>query len=223
MKNSSHVRRGSKVWWASLLALIACLCAGSGRLRSQELPAGNPAHIQISEPQLPEGSKACDAAYANLIEGLVTQRSESARLSIELADAKAKGAEIEAISRQQEALLTALMAALASRDRRDAAVRSEIADLRQRLEVAQSELQHKGVEIDRLAAELAAAHKAADEAASMARDILAAIDAQVSAFRAAAGNPALAGAERPAELLSAAWVDVAPAIPRQKSHLKVTR
>lgn len=223
MKNSSHVRRGSKVWWASFLALIACLCAGSGRLRSQELPAGNPAHIQISEAQLPDGSKACDAAYANLIEDLVTQRSESARLSIELADAKGKGAEIEAISRQQEALLTALMAALASRDRRDAAVRSEIADLRQRLEVAQSELQHKGVEIDRLAAELAAAHKAADEAASMARDNLAAIDALVSTFRAAAGNPALAGAERPAELLSADWVDVAPYVPRQKSHLAATR
>jgi chromosome segregation ATPase len=158
-----------------------------------------------------------------LIEGLVTQRSESARLSIELADAKAKGAEIEAISRQQEALLTALMAALASRDRRDAAVRSEIADLRQRLEGAQSELQHKGVEIDRLAAELAAAHKAADEAASMARDNLAAIDALVSAFRAAAGNPALAAAERPAELLSAEWVDVAPYVARQKFHLAATR
>jgi hypothetical protein len=158
-----------------------------------------------------------------LIEGLVTQRSESARLSVELADAKAKGAEIEAISRQQEALLAALMAALASRDRRDAAVRSEIADLRQQLEVAQSELQHKGVETDRLAAELAAAHRAVDEAASMARDNLAAIDAEVRAFRAAAGNPALAGAERPAELLSADWVDVAPYVPRQKSHLVATR
>ena len=119
------------------------------------------------------------------------------------------------------------MAALASRDRRDAAVRSEIADLRQRLEVAQSELQHKGGEIDRLAAELAAVHKAADEAAdeaaSMARDNLAAIDALVSAFRPAAGNPALAGAERPAELLSAEWVDVAPYVPRQKFHLAATR
>jgi hypothetical protein len=115
------------------------------------------------------------------------------------------------------------MAALASRDRRDAAVRSEIADLRQRLEVAQSELQHKGGEIDRLAVELAAAHRAADEAASMARDNLAAIDAQIRAFRAAAGNPPLAGAERPAELLSAEWVDVAHYVPRQKSHLAATR
>ena len=221
-----HVRRGSKVCWASFLALIACLCAGSGSLRSQELPAGNPARIQISEPQLPDGSKACDAAHAKvhyLIEELLTQRSESARLSIELADAKAKSAEIEAMPRQQEALLTAIMAALASRDRRDAAVRSETADLRQRLEVAQAELQHKGVENDRLAAELAAAHKAADEAASMARNNLAAIDVQVRAFHAAAGNPAQAGAERPAELLSAEWVDVAPYVPRQKSHLEATR
>jgi hypothetical protein len=158
-----------------------------------------------------------------LIEELVTQRSESARLSIELADAKTKRAEIEAISRQQEALLAALMAALGSRDRRDAAARSEIADLRQRLEVAQAELQHKGVENDWLAAELAAAHKAADEAASMARDNLAAIDVAVRALHAAAGNPALPGAERPAELLSAEWVDVAPYVPRQKSHLEATR
>jgi chromosome segregation ATPase len=150
-----------------------------------------------------------------LIDELVTQRSESARLSIELADANTKRAEIEAISRQQETLLTASTAALASRDRRDAAVRSEIADLRQRMEMAQSELQHKRVEIDRLAAALMAAYKAADEATSIARDNLAAIDAQVRAFRAAAGNPALAGAERPAELLSAEWVDVAPYVSRQ--------
>ena len=72
-------------------------------------------------------------------------------------------------------------------------------------------------------AELAAAHKAADKAASMARDNLAAIDAQVRAFRAAVGNPALAGAERSAELLSAEWVDVAPYLPRQKSRLASTR
>jgi hypothetical protein len=145
-----------------------------------------------------------------LIEELVAQRSESARLSIELADAKTKGAEIEAIYRQQEALLTALMTALASRDRRDAAVRSEVADLRQRLEAAQNELQHKGAENDRLAAELAGAHKAADEATLMAQNNLAAIDAQVRAFHAAAGNRALSGAERPAELVAAEWVDVTP-------------
>jgi chromosome segregation ATPase len=200
---------------------MACLWAGSGSVRSQELPAGNTVRIQISEPNralLPASSNARDAAYAKvryLIEELVTQRSESARLSIELADANTKRAEIEAISRQQETLLTASTAALASRDRRDAAVRSEIADLRQRMEMAQSELQHKRVEIDRLAAALMAAYKAADEATSIARDNLAAIDAQVRAFRAAAGNPALAGAERPAELLSAEWVDVAPYVSRQ--------
>jgi hypothetical protein len=198
---------------------MTCLVAGSGSLRSQELLAAKPAPIQIYESNrgpLPDGSTACDAAYANvryLIEELIDQRLESARLSIELAAAKAEGTEIQRISRQQEALLAALMTAVASRDRRDAAVRSETADLRKQLEVARTELQRRGAENDRLAAELGAAHKAADTATVMAQDNLAVINAQIKALDVAAGNAAPARAERPAELLSAVWIDVVTHIP----------
>jgi hypothetical protein len=229
MTSSSHVWRVPRIWWASFVALAACLGTGSGSLRSQERVAADPGSIQIFEPNrgpLPDGSKACDVAYAKvryLIDELITERFENARLSIELAEAKVEGAEIEKASRQQEAVLGALTAVVATRDRRDAAVRSEIADLRQGLEAAQAELQRKGAENDRLAAELAAAYKAADAATVMARDNLAVINAQIEALHAAAGNAAGARTERPAELLSAVWVDVAPAIPRQKPLLEAAR
>jgi regulator of replication initiation timing len=166
---------------------MACLGAGSGSLRSQERLAANlaashevgglPARIQIFEPnwgRLPDGAKhardltkardATNAKVRDLIEERIPERIESARLSIELAEAKAEGAEIKEVSRQQEALLTALMAVLATRARHDAIVRSENADMRQRLEAVQAELQRKVLENSRLAAELAAAHKAADSA-----------------------------------------------------------
>jgi hypothetical protein len=54
----------------------------------------------------------------------------------------------------------------------------------------------------------------------MARDNLGAIDAQVKAFPCRCWEPRAAGAERPAELLSAEWLDVAPYVPRQKSHTR---
>jgi hypothetical protein len=207
---------------------MACLVAASGSLRSQELLAAKPAAVQIFEPNPGQqlDGKACDEAYADvryLIEELIDQRLESARLSIELAKAKAEGTEIQRISRQQETLVTALMTAVASRDRRDAAVRSETADLRQQLEVARTELQRRGAENDRLAAELAAAHKAAVAATAKAQANLAVIDAQIKARNAAAGNAALARAEHPGELLTAVWIDGVPPIPRQKPHLETTR
>jgi hypothetical protein len=229
MTNSCHVRRASRVWWAICLMLMACLWAGSGSLRSQELPAGNTARIQISEPNralFPASSNACDAAYAKvhyLIEELVTQRSESARLSMELAETRAKSAEIETISRQRNALLAALIAVLTTGGRREADTRLEAADLRQRLEAAQAELQRKVSENERLAAELAAAHKAADAATVMAQGNLSVIDAQIKVLHAAAGDAALASAERRAELLYAGWFDMQPAMPRQMLHLEETR
>jgi DNA repair exonuclease SbcCD ATPase subunit len=168
----------------------------------------------------------CDAAYAKvryLIEELVTQRSESARFSIELAEAKAKAAEIETISRQREVLLAALIAALATRDRREADARSQTADWRQRLEAAEAEVQRKLSENDRLAAELAAAYKAADAATVLAADNLAVINAQIKVLQAAAGNAALARADLPTELLYAGSFDVRPAMPRQMLHPEETK
>jgi hypothetical protein len=219
----SNVWRASRIW-ASALGLLACLGAGSESVRSQELPGANPTAIQIFEPHqgsLPDGSKACDGTYGYLIEELITQRLESARLSIELAQAKAEGAEIQRTSRQQEALLSAMMAAMASRDRQ-AALRSGTVDLRQRLEAAQAESQRQRAENDRLAAALAAAYKAADAATVMAQDNLAVINAQIKALNAGAGNVDLALAER-LELVSAVWASGVPAIPRPNAHRKVTR
>jgi FKBP-type peptidyl-prolyl cis-trans isomerase len=158
-----------------------------------------------------------------LIEELVTQRSESTRLSMELAETKAKSAEIETISRQRDALLAALIAVLTTRGRREADTRLEAADLRQRLEAAQAELQRKVSENERLAAQLAAAHKATDAATVMAEGNLAVIDAQIKVLHAAAGDAALASAERRAELLYAGWFDMQPAMPRQMLHLEETR
>jgi hypothetical protein len=68
---------------------------------------------------------------------------------------------------------------LTTRGRREADTRLEAADLRQRLEAAQAELQRKVSENGRLAAELAATHKAADAATVMAQGNLAVIDAQI--------------------------------------------
>lgn len=201
----SNVGRASRTWWAGSLALMACLGGGSGSVHSQERPAANlgasrepaelPLQIHAQDP------KACGAAYAKvdyLIEELITQRFESARLNIDLAAARADGAQIEQASRQQEALLRALMAAVATRERRDAIVRSKAADLRHRLEAAQAELQRQIAENDRLAAELAAVLKAADSATMMAQDNLAVINAQIGIFHATVGSAALERAKQPA-------------------------
>jgi hypothetical protein len=95
--------------------------------------------------------------------------------------------------------------------------------LRQRLEAARAELQRRMAENDRLAAELAAAYKAADAAKVVAQDNLAVINAQIETFNAGTGNVAMARAERPAEPVSAVWVSVVPAIPQPKPDLEVTR
>jgi hypothetical protein len=231
MVNSSNVWRPSRIWWAGSLALMACLGAGSGSLRSEERLAANlavshetgglPARIHAQD--LTKAWDADDAKARYLIEELITQRFESARLNIELAEARAEAAEIKEVSRQQAALLAALMAVLPTRDRQDATLRSETADLRQRLEAAQAELQRKRVENSRLAAELAAAHKAADSATMMALENLAVIKAQMGVLSAAAGNDALERAKQPAELLSAVWVEMLPAMPRQKPRLEATK
>jgi chromosome segregation ATPase len=178
---------------------------------------------RIRGQDLTEAWDAHNAKLRYLIEELITLRFESARLSIEGAEARAEAAEIKEVSRQQAELLTALMAVLATRDRKDATLRSETTDLRQRLEAAQAELQRERVENSRLAAELAAAHKAADSATMMALENLAVINAQIGVLSAADGNAALEQAKQPAELLSAVWIENLPAIPRQKPRREATK
>ena len=231
MVNSSNVWRPWRIWWAGSLALIACLGAGSGSLRSEERLAASLAVSQetgglparVHTQNLTKAWDAHNAKLRYLIEELITQRFESARLNIERAEARAEAAEIKEVSRQQAELLTALMAVLATRDRQDATLRSETTDLRQRLEAALAELQRERVENSRLAAELAAAHKAADSATMMALENLAVIEAQIGVLSAADGNAALERAKQPAELLSAVWVEMLPAIPRQKPRLEATQ
>jgi hypothetical protein len=97
-----------------------------------------------------------------LIKELIDQRFEGARLSMELAEARVEAAQIKEISHQQARLLTALIAALRIRDRWDASLLPETAELRHRLETAQTELERERLENRRLAAELVAAQKAAN-------------------------------------------------------------
>ena len=232
MTKGSDVLQPSKIWWAGSLALTVCLGPGSGSLRSEEHPAANLAVSQEAgglparthARDLTNGWDADDAKVRYLIEELITERSESARLSIELAEAKAEAVEIKEVSRQQVGLLTALMAVLATRDRQDATLRSGATDLRQHLEAAQSELQRKRTENSRLAAELAAAHGAADLATMMALENLAVINVQIGVLSAAAGNPiVLERAKQPAELASVLWLEMLPAIPRGKPRLEATK
>ena len=95
--------------------------------------------------------------------------------------------------------------------------------MRQRLDAAQTELERKRLENSRLAAELAAALKAADSATLMALENLAVINAQIGVLSAADGNAALEQAKQPAELISAVWVENLPAISRQKPRLEATK
>ena len=106
---------------------------------------GSPAPIR---PQGLAGARAADDPKMRyLIEELITQRFEGARLSIELAEAKLEAAQVKEISDEQTELLTALIAALRIRDHQSAGLRAESADLRQRLEAAQTELERERVQI----------------------------------------------------------------------------
>ena len=106
-----------------------------------------------------------------------------------------------------------MMAAMASRDRQ-AALRSGTADLRQRLEAAQAELQRQRAENDRLAAALAAAYKAADAATVMAQDNLAVINAQIKALNAGAGTSTWRGLSGPPNWYPLSGWTCVPAMPR---------
>jgi hypothetical protein len=122
-----------------------------------DVTRGSPAPIQAQG--LAEAWAANDPKMRYLMEELITQRLEGAQLSIELAEARVEAAQVKEISHGQAELLTVLIAALRIRDRQAASLRAETAELRQRLDAAQTELEREGVEKHRLAAELVAAHR----------------------------------------------------------------
>ena len=170
MVRSFKGHRPLGIWWAGSLALMTCMCtSGEGvraderlvpSLATPEVTGRSPASFQAQG--LAKALSADDPKVLYLIQELIAQRFEGARLSIELEEAMVEAAQIKAISQQQAQLLTALIAALRIRDRRDATLRAETADLRQRLEAAQTDLERERIENRRLAAELAAAQKAAN-------------------------------------------------------------
>ena len=167
MIRSCKGRRPLRISWAGPFAVIACMCTSGEGVRAEERLVPS-----LATPDVTGGSSAPTRAWGlaepddpklrYLIEELIAQRFEGARLSIELAEARVETAQIKEISDQQARLLTALMAALTIRDRRDTSLRAEAADVRHRLEAAQTELERERVENRRLAAELAAAQKAAN-------------------------------------------------------------
>ena len=160
-------RRPLRTWRAGALALIVCICTGGEGVRAAERLVPSLATPDVtgesSASTRAQGlAEADDPKLRYLINELIDQRFEGARLSIELEEARAEAAQIKEISHQQAHLLTALVAALRVRDRLDASSRTETADIRHRLEAAQTELKRERVENRRLAAELVAAQKAAN-------------------------------------------------------------
>jgi hypothetical protein len=215
MVRSSKTRRRLRIWWAGALALSVCMCTSGKGMRAEErlvpslaipdVTGGSPAPIQAQG--LAEARVASDPKMRYLIEELITQRFEGARLSIDLAEVKLEAAQIKEISHQQAELLTALIAALKIRDREDASLRAETADLRQLLEAAQTELERERVENRRLAVELAAALEAANWVKMRALGNLPVARApQIGALYATNGSAALERAKQPAGMNTAATV-----------------
>jgi hypothetical protein len=179
-----------------------------------DLPGGSAAPFQAQG--LAEAPAADDPKVRYLIEELITQRFEGAGLSIELAAARLEAAEIKDISQERAKLLTTLIAALGTRDRENASLRTEIADLQQRLDAAQAELKHARLDNSRLASELAAAEPGANWVKMMVLGNLPTGTPEAGGLHASNGSAALERADRPAEILSAIWVKSLPAIPSRR-------
>ena len=169
MVRSLKGRRPLRIWWAGPLAMVCVWTSGEGvraeerlvpSLATPDVTGRSSAFYQAQG--LAQALSADDPKVRYLLQELIAQRFEGARLSIELEEAMVEAAQIKEISQQQAQLLTALIAALRIRDRRAATLRAETADLRQRLEAAQTDLERERIENRRLAAELAAAQKAAN-------------------------------------------------------------
>ena len=200
MDRSSKAWRPLQIWWAGPLALMICMCTSGKGVRAEErlvpslarpdVTGGSPAPIQAQG--LAGARAADDPKMRYLIEELITQRFEGARLSIELAEAKLEAAQVKEISDEKTELLTALIAALRIRDHQSAGLRAETADLRQRLEAAQTELERERVQNRRLAAESATAQEAANWVKMMALGNLPVASApQIGALHATNGSTAL--------------------------------
>ena len=229
MVRSSKAWRPLRIWWAGPLALMLCICTSGNGVRAEErlvlaMPdVSGGSQAPFFAQGLAEAPAADDPKVGYLIEELITQRFEGARLSIELAAARVETAQIKDISHEQTKLLTSLIAALGTRDRENATLRAQTADLQQRLGAAQTELEHERVENGRLAAKSGAVQEGANWVQMMALGNLPAWTAQASALHASNGSVALERAKQPAEILSAIWVDSLPAIPsRRKPRLEET-
>jgi hypothetical protein len=163
---------------------------------------GSPAPVQA---QGLADARADNPKVRYLIKELIAQRFAGARISIELAEARIEAVQVKEISHGQTELLTALIAALRIRDSQAATLRAETADLRQRLEAAQTELERERLEDRRLAAELVAAQEASNWVTMMALGNLPVTRApQKGALHASLGIAALEPAKRPAEMQTAA-------------------
>jgi hypothetical protein len=151
MVRSTKIWRRLRIWWAGPLALVLCMVTSGKGVCAEErvvpdlaipvVTGGSPALDQAQG--LAEARTANDPKMRYLIEELITQRFEGARLSIDLAEARSEAAHVKEISHGQAELLTALIAALRIRDRQAATLQAETADLRQRLEAAQTELERR--------------------------------------------------------------------------------
>jgi hypothetical protein len=209
---------------------MLCICTSGNGVRAEErlflaipdVAVGSQAPFQAEG--LAEAPAADDPKVRYLIEELISQRFEGARLSIELAAARVEAAEIKDSSHEQAKLLTSLIAALGTRDRENASLRAQTADLQRRLEASQTELEQERVENGRLAAELGAVQEGTNWVQMMALGNLPAWAPQAAgALHASNGSVALERAKQPAEILSAIWVDSLPAIPsRRKPRLEET-
>jgi hypothetical protein len=169
MVRSSKVCCRPRIGLTGPLALAVCMVASGKGVCAEErlvpglaisvVTGGSPAPAQAQGPAEARTSDELKMRY--LIEELITQRFEGARLSIELAESRIEAAQVKETSHGQAELLTALIAALKIRDRQAATLRVEMAELRQRLEAAQTELE-RSVEKRHLAAALRAAQETAN-------------------------------------------------------------
>ena len=126
--NSSLIRPGPKIWWASWLSLCIFLGTSSGGLGAQERARSHEARYTVNDLVLTPAPGEIsvltgDPPYDNLLsvgeplvryllEELINQRLENAQLHTDLAVAGAQRAEIEKVAREKEAALAAWIAGL---------------------------------------------------------------------------------------------------------------
>ena len=189
------------------------------------------ADIAEAEAERAEIEDAAREKEAELAAGIAGWRDELAKRAAHLADATAARAGAEArleeqarvakgVSARVQKRLAVIKDQLRDRDRQLAAVRAETGDLRDRLNAAFVELERKGAEDDRLVTELAASGMTSDPATVMAQENPAVTEGQIKVLHAAGGITLPEQPEKPAELLSATFVNMLPAMPHPKPRLR---